>query len=62
VDGGGRRERLEDGLFGKSLVQAIIQGKRSTDDLQLLCANDHQLKSYSSEYWAEVVQELTSGA
>jgi 5-methylcytosine-specific restriction endonuclease McrA len=61
-DGGGHQERIKDGLFGKGLVRAILSGARATDDLQLLCANCHQLKTYSSEHWDDVVQELTNGA
>ena len=41
-NGGGSKE----GRFGEKMYAAILQGKRSTDDLELRCANHNLLYEY----------------
>lgn len=43
-DGGGSGERARTGGGGQLFVN-IVKGRRSVDDLQILCANHHALKS-----------------
>ena len=44
-DGGGQLEKRETGLVGMNMYHAIINGKRDTNDLNILCrccnAKDH---------------------
>ncbi len=44
INGGGRAERTK--LTGQVFHYAILNGKRRTDDLQVLCANCHAIKTY----------------
>ncbi len=45
-NGGGSYDRTKGGIGTDMLVGRIVRGKRSIDDLQLLCANCHVIKTY----------------
>lgn len=57
INGGGRKE----GLFGKKMVDAIISGRRDTDDLNLLCRVCNTLHYVELKYGKLPYKILWSG-
>jgi hypothetical protein len=55
INGGGRKERMK----GLKIDRSVAYGLRDTSDLQLLCANCHNIKSYpKNKYWDEVEAQV----